>query len=188
MNPRYRVRKFALLWLLLIPSAYAQNHDGHTAGMSHGSGSIVTPVETGQSAFAAIAEIVTLLEADPRTNWSTVDIDALRSHLVDMDLLMLSANVDTQYLNGQTILFNITGQGETLQAIQAMVPTHALMVGRTTDWKIRTILEPDGVILTIDPGSAKTFVKLKALGFFGFMTIGAHHQVHHFQMATGKGH
>ena len=47
------------------------------------------PTEAGQGAFAAIQEIVAILEADPDTDWSKVDIDALRQHLVDMNAVTL---------------------------------------------------------------------------------------------------
>jgi lysine/ornithine N-monooxygenase len=38
-------------------------------------------LESGQSAFAAIAEIVAKLESNPDTNWNVVDIKGLREHL-----------------------------------------------------------------------------------------------------------
>ena len=50
----------------------------------------VHPAKSGQSAFAAIQEIVSILEADPATDWSKVDIDALRQRLVDMNNVTLS--------------------------------------------------------------------------------------------------
>ena len=42
-------------------------HSDHMAGggMDHGDGEAVAPTEPGQSAFAAIAEIVDILRADP---------------------------------------------------------------------------------------------------------------------------
>src|SRR5579884_926245 len=51
---------------------------GHT-GM-HASG---TPSLPGQGAFGAIQEIVRSLDADPNTDWSKVDLEALRQHLID---------------------------------------------------------------------------------------------------------
>ena len=50
------------------------------------------PTETGQSAFAVIAEIVAILDAEPNIDWSSVYIDALREHLIDMDELTLRAH------------------------------------------------------------------------------------------------
>jgi hypothetical protein len=43
------------------------------------------PQLSGQDAFGAIQEIVGMLEADPATDGSKVDIDALRDHLLDMN-------------------------------------------------------------------------------------------------------
>ena len=39
----------------------------------------------GQEAFGTIQEIVRILESDPATDWSKVNIGALREHLIDMD-------------------------------------------------------------------------------------------------------
>ncbi len=182
------VRTIALLWLTFSTAAIGQSHDNHSAGMSHAQAAAELPTEAGQSAFAAIAEIVVLLEEDPHTDWSKVNIDGLRSHLVDMDRLTLSASVSTKELDSQRIQFQITGEARTLQAIQTMVPTHAQMVRTSTDWDIDVVRESDGVTLTVNPGTTEAFTKLKAFGFFGFMTIGAHHQLHHLQMAKGEGH
>ena len=184
----YPVRTIALLWLTFSSAAIGQSHKNHSADMSHAHGATELPREAGQSAFATIAEIVALLEKDPRTDWSKVNIDGLRSHLVDMDRLTLSASVSTKELDAQRIQFQITGQARTLRAIQAIVPTHAQMVRSSADWDIDVVRESDGVTVTVNPGSTEAFIKLKALGFFGFMTIGAHHQLHHLQMAKGEGH
>ena len=40
-----------------------------------------TPTMTGQDAFGAIQEIVRILEVDPKTDWSKVNLEALRQHL-----------------------------------------------------------------------------------------------------------
>ena len=44
-------------------------------------------------AFAAIQEIVRSLEADPKTDWSKVNIEGLRQHLIDMDNVTLRSSV-----------------------------------------------------------------------------------------------
>lgn len=142
------------------------------------------PTQTGQSAFASIAEIVAIPEDNPDAQWSDVSIDALRSHLVDMDQLALSALVATTQIDEQTIQFHITSEGNTLRAIQFMLPTHAQMVRESSNWEIVAVRESDGVQLTIRTGSSEAFIKFEALGFFGFMTIGAHH----LQIAKGDGH
>jgi hypothetical protein len=43
------------------------------------------PASSGQDAFGAISEIVRMLKANPRTDWSRVNIEALRQHLIDIE-------------------------------------------------------------------------------------------------------
>ena len=54
-------------------------------GMKHEMASTGTPAMPGQDAFGAIAEVVQMLDADPSTDWSKVDLERLRQHLIDMD-------------------------------------------------------------------------------------------------------
>ncbi len=68
-----RTLLLAGLLSLMAPTTYAQS------GMKMDDmAARQLPKEAGQSAFAAIHEIVVMLEGDPKTDWSKVDIDALR--------------------------------------------------------------------------------------------------------------
>ena len=49
------------------------------------------PTMPGQEAFGTIQEVVQILEADPTTDWSKVNIPALREHLIDMNEVTLRA-------------------------------------------------------------------------------------------------
>jgi len=66
--------------------------------------------QPGQAAFAAIQEIVEILLADPKTDWSKVNIDALRQHLIDMNNMTLAANVKNEAVDGG-MRFEVTGEG-----------------------------------------------------------------------------
>src|SRR5438552_18068577 len=55
------------------------DHTAHSA--STGACDTLLPKSPGQAAYAAIGEVVRLLEADPRTDWSRVNVEALRQHL-----------------------------------------------------------------------------------------------------------
>src|SRR5665213_2414926 len=87
------MKKLLIAAALLVPSlGHAQSPvPGHDPTMMHqmmhgGAAKATTlPTQPGQSAFAAIQEIVAILEADPKTDWSRVNIEALRQHLIDMD-------------------------------------------------------------------------------------------------------
>ena len=80
----------------------------------------MNPTETGQSAFAAIAEIVQILNDDPETDWDKVNIQALRDHLVDMDLVMTQAVVSAR-TEGRTVEFSVTGDEAVAGAAKRMV-------------------------------------------------------------------
>ena len=82
-----------------VPHANAQTAHDHAA-MTHVS---VVPSEPGQGAFASVAEIVVLLMADPKTDWAHVDFNALRGHLIDMDMVVTHADVRTQHIAGGAI-------------------------------------------------------------------------------------
>ena len=52
--------------------------------------------EAGTDPFAVIQEAITLLEANPDTNWSKVNIEALRLHLVEMQDMTLNVTVEQE--------------------------------------------------------------------------------------------
>jgi hypothetical protein len=52
----------------------------------------IAPTLPGQDAFEAIQEIVRILEANPKTDWSKVDLEALRQHLIDMNEVTLKSD------------------------------------------------------------------------------------------------
>lgn len=156
-------------------------HSMHGAGMRHGP----TPVEAGQAGFAAIAEIVAMLEADPKTDWSRVDIEALRRHLVDMNALTLDATAETVVLEDR-VVFRVSGEGAALRAIRAMVPAHAAALSEAGAWRATAALTERGADLTIAPADPRDLPKIAALGFIGVMATGAHHQAHHLQIAMGR--
>ena len=142
------------------------------------------PVMPGQDAFGTIQEIVRILENDPTTDWSKVNIAALREHLIDMNEVTLRATATERSLdNGVEI--TVTGAGRTRDAIKHMVPAHVhelIALG----WRAQADDLPDGVKLVVTTSDPQQAIKLKALGFMGIMVQGAHHQAHHLMMAKGE--
>lgn len=143
------------------------------------------PVETGQSAFAAIAEIVQILSDDPKTDWEKVNIQALRDHLRDMELVTTEASVDIQ-IDGKIVEFNVSGAGNVEQAVQRMVLAHAPMLQQASGWMVTSELLRGGASMRIQVQTEDELDRVLGLGFFGAMTVGAHHQEHHMQIASGK--
>ncbi len=142
------------------------------------------PTLSGQDAFGAIQEIVQILQADPSTDWSKVNIEALRQHLIDMNEVTLHA-VATQRDLDNGIEIKVTGEGRTLEAIKRMVPAHVDEL-REIGWHAKSDDLPNGVTLTIVASESQPLTKLKALGFIGIMVQGSHHQQHHLMMAMGQ--
>jgi hypothetical protein len=146
------------------------------------------PTMPGQDAFGAIAEIVRILEADPETDWSKVDIERLRQHLIDMNEVVLRSAVRQTPVPGG-LAMEITGTGRTEQAIRAMVVPHGVELDRMLEWAARTESIPNGIRLIVTAerrDDAKLVARIRGLGFAGLMTQGAHHQPHHLAMAKGE--
>lgn len=142
------------------------------------------PTLAGQDAFATIQEIVQILEADPKTDWSKVNIAALREHLIDMNEVTLRAAAEEKALNNG-VEITVTGEGRTADAVKRMVPAHAHELS-AMGWKATTEDLANGVKLVVISDDPTQVTKLKALGFMGIMVQGSHHQRHHLMMAKGE--
>lgn len=198
----------ALAGAMLAHTVFAQHAPTSGSGESHSHGSMPghgadmrarhmqgmhgmaagLPTMPGQDAFGAIAEIVQILEADPATDWSKVDLERLRQHLIDMNEVVLRSAVKATPVPGG-LAMEITGSGRTEQAIRAMVVPHAVELDRMPEWSARTEPLPGGARLTVvarSPDDAKLVARIRGLGFAGLITQGAHHQPHHLAMAKGE--
>jgi len=154
---------------------------GDHAGM-HAAGA--TPTMPGQDAFGAIQEIVRILDADPKTDWSTVDLEALRQHLIDMNEVTLKADDVAKPIDGG-LEIAVTGSWRTLLAIQRMIPAHAQSVNGLNGWSVTAAPLPNGELLTVTASDPKEILHIRGLGFIGILASGAHHQPHHLAMAKG---
>src|SRR5512145_3485217 len=155
-------------------SADDKSHMDHAQHM-HGSDAVV-PTQPGQEAFGTIQEIVRILEVDPKTDLSKVNVGALREHLIDMDEVTLRARSNERPLDNG-IEITITGEDRTRAAIKRMVPAHTRELV-ALGWSASTEDLPNGVKLMVTSSDPYQVVKLKALGFIGIMVQGAHHQPH----------
>jgi hypothetical protein len=176
--------------LLAASAVWAQGAmTGHRAQHSMmpdaDNGAVSLPTEAGQAAFAVIAEIVALLDADPNTDWSKVDIGALREHLVDMNELILNAVAREEPIPGG-LQIEVTGEGRTLRAIRDMVPAHAAELAKIEGWKVEAAAQQEGARLRVTSTDPQQQERIRGLGFFGLMATGAHHQAHHWAIATGQ--
>lgn len=165
-------------------------HTNHDAGMDHAAhGQADTAdrgvlTEPGQGAFAALSEVVRVLEADADTDWSRVDLAGLRAHLVDMDRLVSDAVVtETDLPDG--LLMMATGDLETIATLRRMVPAHAAQLARDDRWTVNAAKVENGVELHVTSDDPAVVARIKGLGFFGLMASQDHHREHHLMMALG---
>ena len=155
---------------------------GAHAGMH---GALTTPTLPGQDAFGAIQEVVRILDADPKTDWSKVDLEALRQHLIDMNEVTLKADAAPKQIDGG-LEIAITGTGRTLVAIQRMIPAYAQNVNGLNGWTAKAASLPDGELLTVTATDSKEIQHIRGLGFIGLLVSGSMHQPHHLAMAKGE--
>lgn len=170
--------------LIVAPVPLTAQALAHT----HGAAEARLPAEGGQAAFAAIAEIVKLLEADPATDWSKVNLERLRLHLKDMDLVTLRSTVVTEPVEGGAV-FTVRGTGETVGAIKRMTGAHVAMVEMMGGPRIARTELADGVRLTViarDGDRQAAAMRIRGLGFIGLMASGDHHTMHHLMLARGE--
>jgi hypothetical protein len=133
--------------------------------MRHGiEGRVSSPTQPGQGAFGAIQEIIQILRADPLADWSKVDLDALRQHLIDMDEVTLHADAEVRRIDGG-IQVAVTGRGRTLDAVRRMLSRDATHLTGNDGWTVRATELPNGVVLiatAADPKQA-TIIQGSAL-------------------------
>ena len=154
------------------------NHDEHDGPL---------PKQPAQSAYAAIAEIVRILKADSTTDWSKVDLEALRQHLIDMDAVTMRAAVSQKPVPGG-ITMTVTGDTKTAASIKRMVTSHAGMLDQDPQYHATVSPIANGVQFTVtarDPSNAKLVTMIRGEGFAGLLTEGDHHARHHLALARG---
>ena len=141
-------------------------------------------LEPGQSAFAAIAEIVAKLESNPNTNWNVIDIKGLREHLRDMNKVIIDAVTVAKEIDGG-MQFTVTGGVDVKSSIRRMTLAHATFMNNVNGWECKAKKVDGGAVVTVLV-PPQDQAKIKALGFFGMIASGSHHQLHHWKMALGQ--
>ena len=172
---------FCLALALPVPG-FAQS--GHDQSMDHNAhmGAAQTPLEVGQSAFAAIAEIVSILRADSATDWENVDIASLRAHLVDMDAVTLRAEVVAGSVEGGAQFDITSSDAQVTGSIRRMTLAHGQVMSGAEGLAMQSHEIPGGARMVVTGPDA---AMIRGLGFFGVMTLGIHHQAHHIALARG---
>jgi hypothetical protein len=164
----------------------SMDHTAHAAALAKCDARPL-PTMSGQAAFAAITEIVRLLDADSATDWSKVNIEALRQHLIDMDEVTMRSSIAQRNIDGGAV-FEVTGTGRTVMAIRRLAASHARMIGQEGIYRTNEVEIPDGARVTItlvNAANSAAVARLRGLGYAGLLTEGNHHAAHHLALARG---
>ncbi len=168
----------AVAWLGVGP-ATAQTHSQHPMSQD-----AKLPTMPGQDIFGAIAEIALILRNDPQTDWSTVDLEALRLHLLDMEAVATGPTTGSEAVEGgiAITLLRTEGSGD---AASRMVQAHSPVLEAETGWSSAVEITEDRTVWRVTSPRPEAAQEIRALSFIGLLATGAHHQEHHLAMARG---
>lgn len=169
------------------PDHATMDHAAHQELMKKCAAPWTLPTQSGQAAFGAIAEVVGILKADPRTDWSKVNIEALRQHLMDMNEVTMRAAVAQHPVPGG-FEADVTGGSHTEGAIRRMLGSHTRMLSQGARYRATAIDIEGGARLTVlaaDARDTALVTQIRGLGFAGILTEGDHHVRHHLAVARG---
>lgn len=141
----------------------------------------------GNDVFGTIQEVVEELEADPDTDWTKVDLEALRQHLLDMKAFTEEVEVISKkpVENGVEIQVQ-PGTERAGDALKRLFSMHPAMLKKEKGWNMETKKEGHQWTIICTTEEKPEAEKIRALGYIGLLTEGAHHKLHHWMIATGK--
>ncbi len=142
------------------------------------------PQATGQDALEAVQEVVAYLLMDPTTDWNEVEITRLRRHLLDMDELMMRAEVQEDEVAGG-LRITVGGGEETRGAARRVVPEHARRLDGFRGWRVELDEAGEDLALSVTSDEADEVEIIRALGFFGFLASGVRAPQRHLAVARG---
>ena len=143
------------------------------------------PASAGPFVFAELSRVIDILERDHDTNWDQVDLDALRDHLIDMELVFSQALSATE-IEGTTVKFSVTSvDPKVFRAAKDMATAHGGFLPSSSGYVWKTQATEDSVVIEISAATSDLATKAAALGFFGMLTLDDHHSFHHEMMARG---
>jgi len=161
----------------------SHNINSNNHAIARGPSNVLT--EAGTDPFAVIQEVITLLEANPDTDWSMVNIESLRSHLVEMQDMTLNVNVEQEPIKLGFKAIIIPTTNRELQSMIRVLSAHPSQMKKETGWDM-LVTNNNGIFtLTVTTNQLQDVNKLRGLGYIGIMAYGNHHQPHHWAMASG---
>lgn len=179
------ITSFFVMLLILTPAVYAGEAKPHTMHSGQTISDALT--EAGNDAFGTIQEVIRKLNHDPKLDWSKVDLEVLRQHLVDMNDMTLNVEVLSQKAvdKGLQVLLRPTTPRAEL-ALDRVFSVHPAQLKEEKGWQMRVQKKEQTYSLTITTGNPDEVHQIRGLGYIGIMASGNHHQAHHWMMSKGE--
>jgi len=169
---------------LATATAYATEHEHH---LHHANASEAPLTAPGNDAFAAIQEAVEKLLADPETDWSRVNLEVLRQHLVDMRNFTLDVDVTAQQpIDGGAAFTVQPVTPGAAGSLDRLFSAHPAILKQESGWDMTASKNKDGSYTARVTGNTpEDAARIRGLGYIGVIAYGKHHQAHHWRMAAG---
>jgi len=175
-----------LLTMFLFVASNIQAKENTHNHQQHNMSMVSSPLtEAGNDVFGTIQEVISKLNADPTTDWSNVNIEALRSHLVDMYEMMINVISQEPIKNGLSVKLEAIGS-RAFQALKRVLSAHPMMLEQESGWKMDVVMANGLYYITATTTNPSEVDKIRGLGYVGLMAYGNHHQPHHWAMAKGS--
>jgi hypothetical protein len=173
--------------LAIAQPVRAQDHATMDHSKMNSAGDTLMPMLPGQDAYGAIGEVVRLLQSDPATDWSKVNIEALRQHLIDMNSVTLRSSVRQTVVPGGIEML-VTGDPSVQGAIRRMTASHGTALRAVGLVGVSTPVAGGSrfTVTVADTTNGALLAQVRGLGFAGLMTVGNHHAPHHLAIARGQ--
>lgn len=180
-NVIFTILVFSINLFAQSPQHMAMDHSSHMQSNQ------TTLSEAGQDAFGTIQEVIRKLNSNPNTDWKNVHLEMLRQHLIDMNDMTLHVDVISQkpIKYGSEIVIKPTTQRSKL-ALKRILSAHPKQLKMETGWEMNAVQDAATYILKTTSNNQNDVDKIRGLGYIGLMSIGMHHQKHHWMMAIGK--
>ena len=158
------------------------HHQGSSADMHHQQ--VLT--EPGNDAFGTIQEVVRKLRANPHTDWSKVNLEALRQHLVDMDNFTKHVSVVSKRNIKSGVELQVRADNKAAsQSLARALSAHPRMIKEEFGWDIAVSGNGPEYRMRVTSPRPQDVEQIRGLGYIGIMALGQHHQMHHWMIATG---
>lgn len=143
--------------------------------------------EPGNDVFGTIREVVQKLEANPDTDWSQVDLEALRQHLLDMEAFADDVVVLSQQEINNGTKITVRGTSERAgRAFKRLFGMHPAMLKQETGWVMKATQNDEQWVIPCASEKPSEVAKIRGLGYIWLLAEGGHHQTHHWMIVNAR--